>query len=368
MNKKIKILFFHPYSNIGGADLSIANLINSLSSKYYDFHFICLNKSKIRSYLKKKIKIHKINKSKVSYSILDIRKIVKNNFNEDQKIIFISNQYFANIISSISLLGLKNIKKIFLERNHLDELNNYKNTTDFLKKTIIKFSLKFFYKKADLIICNSARAAYDLKRKISLNVKYIYNPTYDKKKFLKYKKKSSNPNKYIINVARFEKQKDHLTLLKSFKKIHTETNYNLILIGYGSEEPMIRKYIKKYYLEKYVKIIKTSQNVLQYIKDAELFILTSLYEGLPNVLIESIALGTPVISSDCNSGPREILLNGKGGDLFKKEDYNILSKKIMSYHNDSSKLKKKTSLAYKELFRFEHNVISKKFNQIFISL
>ena len=54
MNKKIKIFFFHPYSKIGGADLSISNLINSLSAKDYDFNFICLNKQKISSYLKKK--------------------------------------------------------------------------------------------------------------------------------------------------------------------------------------------------------------------------------------------------------------------------------------------------------------------------
>jgi glycosyltransferase involved in cell wall biosynthesis len=368
MHKKIKILFFHPHSNIGGADLSIANLINSLSSKYYDFHFICLKKSKIKEYLKKKIKIHIIKKSKVLLSIFDIRKIIKNNSNLDQKVLFISNQYFANIISSISLTGIKNIKKIFLERNHLDELKNYENIMDFFKKKIIQFSLKFFYKRAEIIICNSSKAAYDLKRKISLNVKYIYNPTYDKNKFLKYKKNFNKSNKYIINVARFEKQKDHLTLLKSFKKIYTQTNYNLVLIGYGSEEHSIRKYIKKYCLQKKIRIIKTSKNTMKYIKNAELFILTSLYEGLPNVLIESIALHTPVISADCNSGPREILLNGKGGYLFKKKDHNSLARKIMTYYKNPSNLKKKTSFAHTKLFRFDRRIISKKFHQIFMSL
>ena len=88
MNKKIKIFFFHPYSKIGGADLSISNLINCLSNKDYDFNFICLNKQKISFYLKKKIKIHVIKKKRASLSIMDIRKIIKKNINTNQIIFY----------------------------------------------------------------------------------------------------------------------------------------------------------------------------------------------------------------------------------------------------------------------------------------
>jgi len=368
MNKKIKIFFFHPHSEIGGADLSISNLINSLSNKDYDFNFICLNKQKISTYLKKKIKIHVIKKNRASLSILDIRKIIKKNIKINQKTIFVSNQYFANIIASLSLFRLKNIKKIFLERNHIYELSYYYNFFDFFKKIIIKLLLNSFYKYANLVICNSKLSAIDLKKKISAPVSYIYNPTYLKKKFNKYKKRSLHPYKYIINVSRFEKQKDHLTLLKSFKKIQQFTNYHLVLIGYGSEEVNIKNYIKNNFLEKYVKIINNSNNALPYIKNAELFILTSLYEGLPNVIIESIALGTPVISSNCKSGPNEILLKGTGGGLFKQGDYNKLSDQIIAHFKNPKILKKKLLLAKKHLFRFEQNLISKKFDHIFKSV
>jgi glycosyltransferase involved in cell wall biosynthesis len=368
MSKKIKIFFFHPYSKIGGADLSISNLINSLSTKDYDFNFICLDKQKISSYLNKKIKIYSIKKRRVSLSILDIRKIIKNNININQKTIFISNQYFANIIASISLFGLKNVKKIFLERNHINELFYYNDFFDFLKKKIIKFLLNPFYKYADLVICNSKLSATDLKKNISVPVKYIYNPTYLRKKFDKYKKDILYPYKYIINVSRFEKQKDHMTLLKSFKNIQQFTNYHLILIGYGSEEINIKNYIKNNFLEKYVKIIKNLKNALPYIKNAELFILTSVYEGLPNVIIESIALGTPVISSNCKSGPSEILLNGKGGDLFDQGDHDRLSEQIIAHYKNPNILKKKLLLSQKYLFRFDQNLISKKFDKVFRSI
>ena len=160
-----------------------------------------------------------------------------------------------NIIAVISLFGLKNLKKIFLERNHINELSYYNNFFDFFKKKIIKFILNYFYKFADLVICNSKLSAIDLKKNISVPVKYIYNPTYLRKKFNKYKKNKLYPYKYIINVSRFEKQKDHMTLLKSFKNIQQFTNYHLILIGYGSEKINIKNYIKNNFLEKYVKII-----------------------------------------------------------------------------------------------------------------
>ena len=71
-------------------------------------------------------------------------------------------------------------------------------------------------------------------------------------------------------------------------------------------------------------------NPYPYYKKANLFILTSLYEGFGNVLTEAAMFEVPIISTDCNSGPREILMNGKGGNLIKIYDY-ILGRHFISY-------------------------------------
>ena len=89
-------------------------------------------------------------------------------------------------------------------------------------------------------------------------------------------------------------------------------------------------------------------------KISDLFILSSKYEGLPNTLIEAQAAGLPIISSNCPSGPKEILMNGRLGDLFNPGDYKDLCKKIYNYYKNRKLLKKKSILAKKYLYRFDY--------------
>ena len=90
---------------------------------------------------------------------------------------------------------------------------------------------------------------------------------------------------------------------------------------------------------------------------SDLFVLTSLYEGLPNVLLESMVLKKYIISSNCPTGPSEILNKGKYGELFPVKNYRDLSKKIFMYAKNKSKYKKKILDAYKSLKRFDKEKI-----------
>ena len=106
-------------------------------------------------------------------------------------------------------------------------------------------------------------------------------------------------------------------------------------------------------------------NPYKYIKKSDVFVLSSTFEGLPNVLLEAQCLKTFIISSDCSSGPREILLNGKAGFLFKVKDNYDLSKKILKYFYNKEKLNKKIKIGYQNLYRFkEKNNLEKYFSLI----
>ena len=133
---KINLIIFHPYSDIGGADLSLSRLINNLDCKKYEIDFICLNKQKIRKYLKKRIKIHIIKSSKTIFSIFKVRRIIQKNLRLNfKKVIFFSNQNFVNVISYFITFGFnKCLKKILIERNHISELFIYFNVSDFSEK------------------------------------------------------------------------------------------------------------------------------------------------------------------------------------------------------------------------------------------
>tara|TARA_B110000285_G_scaffold114706_1_gene130025 strand:- start:692 stop:985 length:294 start_codon:yes stop_codon:yes gene_type:complete len=95
---------------------------------------------------------------------------------------------------------------------------------------------------------------------------------------------------------------------------------------------------------------------------------SSLYEGCPNSIVESLILNLPVISSDCNSGPREILLNGKGGYLYKKSNYKSLLNKMRKYLINQKDLEKRLKLAKKKLDRFEEKNIVKQYEKVFQKL
>lgn len=226
-------------------------------------------------------------------------------------------------------------------------------SNNFFKKLIYKFGFSL----ADKIIVNSLQFQREMKQKFSINAVHIYNPL-NKKEILRLSKnkiKEKFNKKYlkIITVGRLVDQKDHITILKALNGIKDYLRFHLIIIGRGINQSKLEKYLKHNKIKKLVKIYYTS-NPYPYIKASDLFILSSVYEGLPNVLLEAVTLKKFIISSDCPTGPREILNNQKGGFLFKSGDYKTLGKKILEFSKKRKYLNKKIIYSYNNLDRFDY--------------
>ena len=358
--KKIKLFIFHPYPKFGGADRSIIRLINGLN--FNDITIISLTKCNYDKYLNKKVKFKRLDSKRVLFSINKLRKFIlsKIDNNDDKKNLIISNQNFANIIAIISLKFVKNIKKILIERNHLDELRYYRNITDFFKKKIILFCIKLFYKKSDAIIGISKKLSDDLSKFINKKVYTFYNPAIDRSLFKEKKKQEFQKIKnkiqsdcVILNVGFFELQKDQLTILKALKIVKQKySNFHLILIGNGSMYKILKDYININNLNNNVSIFKNITDAKPFYKNSDLFILSSIYEGFANVVAEALFYKCPVITSDCNAGPMEIIEHGKFGDFFPKSNSKILSRKIINFIKDPKKLKDKANKSKNSLNRF----------------
>jgi len=367
IKKKIKIYIFHPYSGKGGADLSISRLINGLNKRKYEIDFLSLNKHIIKKKILKKIKYKKINSARTLFSFLKIINYIKQDKKEYKKKIFVSNQYFANILSIIFIKKIKNIKVVLLERNHLDEFKYVDNLLDFFKKKIIKILMKFYYKRADLIIGNSHDLSLSLQKFVNTKIETIYNPCYFPGS-INYKKSLINKKINILNVARLENQKDHITLLNAIKNLKNKINYRLNIVGYGSQYLNIINYIKDNDLQDVVKIHQNVDYPSKFYKKADLFVLSSLYEGFPNVLVEAAQYNIPIISTNCNSGPREILLGGRGGELVEKKDYMMLAKKIELFSKNKNRFLKKSNICKKNLYKFSNKYNLSKFENFFDNL
>lgn len=227
------------------------------------------------------------------------------------------------------------------------------------------FFFKYIFKLADKVLVNSYDFKKKFKKKFNIKTECIYNPLnfneIIKKSKIKTKYKFPKSDLKIINIGRFTDQKDQITLLKALNILKKKVNFFLYIMGRGVEKNNLEKYIIKNNLKKNVKIINFQNNPFYLLKKSELFVLSSIYEGLPNVLLESIVLKRYVISSNCPTGPREILLNGKGGSLFKPRNYKQLAKQIYDYSLKKKKFKKKIDYAYKNLDRFDYKINLEKY-------
>ena len=369
INKKVKLFIFQPYPHFGGADRSIIKLINGLN--YSDITLISILKCNYVKHLNKKVKFKQLENKRVLFSIYELRSYIKKELLniKSKKNIIISNQNFANVATILALKDVSNIKTILIERNHLDELKNYNGTLDFLKKIVISILIKIFYKNSDAIVGISKKLSKDLKSFISNKVHTIYNPSLEDRIIKNNDVKLiqiPTSKKIILAVGFLEKQKDHITILKAINILKKKyKNFILIIVGRGTQLKKLQNYINTNGLKNYVKIYQNINNPVQFYKIADLFILSSIYEGLGNVVVEALKHKCPIITSDCNAGPMEIINYGKYGDFFPTGDFKVLSSKIANHLKNPERLKIKSIKAKKYIKKFSLEQNIKKFNALF---
>ena len=235
------------------------------------------------------------------------------------------------------------------------------------KNPFKRIVFKFFLRMADEIIVNSYDFKKQMDKEFNLETKLILNPL-DRKKIQKLKNEKIKDNFFkerknfnILNVARLTDQKDHLTLLKAFKIINKEIRSKLLIIGSGKNKSKIEHFINKNSLNNSAKLIPFQKNPYKYMNFANLFVLTSKFEGLPNVFLEALSLKKFVISANCPTGPSEILLQGKAGYLFKVGNYKQLAKKILTHYKRQRKNKIMTNYGYLSLSRYDYKKNCEKY-------
>lgn len=133
----------------------------------------------------------------------------------------------------------------------------------------------------------------------------------------------------VLTVGGLRPQKNQEMLIRSFKLAMDQgLSARLTIVGEGPERVELEKLIAELGLSDRVRMVGLSANPYPYFRAADLFVLSSLYEGNPLVLIEALIIGTPIVSTDCPSGPREILLDGQLGTLVPMNDVDALATSI----------------------------------------
>ncbi|NJS16372.1 MAG: glycosyltransferase [Nostocaceae cyanobacterium CSU_2_110] len=134
----------------------------------------------------------------------------------------------------------------------------------------------------------------------------------------------------FLAVGRLTEQKDFSTLIKAFSLVRKEKLARLIILGEGEARGQLEATIKNLGISEDVLLPGFTDNPYAYMYNANAFVLSSRWEGLPTVLIEAMACGCPVVATDCPSGPQEILAAGKYGELVCCGDVLALSKAMLN--------------------------------------
>jgi len=342
------IVIFIPSIEQGGVEKNLFYITNFIHNKFKNIYLVTANKPK-KKLAGKNIKFlsprsdYFKNKNRFLKSLICSYLILK--YFKDKKILIFSFQsnFFSIIISKLIR------SKIIIRLNTSPE--------KYISNIFKKLFFKYLYKLADEIIVNSYEFKQNLFRSLKIKSHVILNPI----KIKKIRKKKINffgnfKGLKIISIGRLTDQKDHITLFKALNLLKNKYNvkFKLFLIGQGYKFKMLKSYIDEKMLNINVKMAGYKNDAFDYISSADLIILSSKYEGLPNILIEAQYLGIPIISSNCPSGPKEILLNGKLGSLFNVGDYENLTKKIYNFYKNKKILKQKSILAKKYLYRFDY--------------
>ena len=335
MKKTINVTFVINNLSGGGAERVLVNLLNSLDrEKFKPKLFLFEYEGKFLKDLDEDIE--------VSYGI----KFTE----ESSKFKHIFRSYYKYIYRSI--LGIRKLEDFikedemviaFLEKMVTYNVARTKKNKDmvciaWLHNNIYEFSnihkylSRKYYQKYNNIFCVSNECT-DLAREYfsnsNINFETVYNPIYIET-IVESSKKESNfkmpKGKNILAIGRLTRQKGFDILIEAFSKVNKD-DVNLIILGEGEERRNLEELVKKLKLKSKVYLPGFVDNPYSILRQSDLFVLSSRFEGLPTVLIEALTLNKTIVSTKC-SGSREILENGKYGYLVEKNDVADLYDKI----------------------------------------
>ena len=371
----MKILVLHGHLSMGGEERVLLNVLRNLVELNYDVDLLITWNHKENNLFENEIpkkvnyeflfdsyngknklikEIYRI-KAKTTY----LKKIEKKIKNEKYDIVI---DYSSNLLKydnfdiKIPVFAWIHFSLTFGEKLTLEKIKKYKKQ----------------YKKYSKIFAITRVMKEEFINKVGIEkkkVELVYNPIDLKlieKKAENVEKKYENYLKqdYFLQVSRLTQQKQPEHLVDIYYKLkQAGIKEKLYFIGDGEKKEIIKQKIKEYNVGDDIILLGQIENPYPFFKNAKLFVHTAKYEGLPTVLLESLALGTPVVSYDCPTGPRDILgKNNEYGELISLNDKDMFVEKVLELMNSKEKYEKykKLSLIRANDFSMENNKVKLK--------
>lgn len=321
-----KVMFFLPSLGGGGAERTIIQLANSFAEQGLNIHLGVCDltgiKAKLLPEVSAKIQLINFNCGRVANAIMPL----KMRMQAEQYDCVVATQTHSNIIAAFAKkLARVNTRLIFREVSTPSKNMKKQGLAKFILKNLVNWT----YPMAQQVVCVSKgvetdfREYYDYQKN---NLSTIYNPVLDDAYFEKLKTPVEHrffhaDHKTILAVGRLTEAKNFGFLIRSFKALHDQyPETRLIILGEGELRAEFEALIQTLGLSDVVDLPGFDSNPYAYFKYATLFVLSSNWEGLPGVLIQALVSKVKVVSTNCPSGPMEILDDSKFGLLVECND------------------------------------------------
>jgi N-acetylgalactosamine-N,N'-diacetylbacillosaminyl-diphospho-undecaprenol 4-alpha-N-acetylgalactosaminyltransferase len=314
---KKKIAFFIVSLYGGGAERVASILLKHLQHQY-DIHLVMLDNcieyelpqdQKIHLLDKRPVKSHFVNILKIPLLAWRYRRFLKQHQIETS-FSFLSRPNF--IACCLKLLRWKG-EVIINERQFTSYYYNKKG----LAARVGYYLVKWLYPRANRVVCNAALIAADLRQSFGVDVPYtVINNPIDLDEVARKLALPDEPDAVpptgrftFVTVGRFSAEKNQQLLIEAASLVKG-FDFTVQIIGKGPQQAQLEALIQKLGVADRVVLVPHTPNPFQYLKQAHCFVLPSHSEGFPNVILEAMACGLPVIATDCKSGPRELLAPG----------------------------------------------------------
>ncbi len=342
-----RVAFFFSSFRVGGIEKGSINLAREFVRQGINVDLVVVSgKGELIKQVHNGIRIIDLGASRTLFAIPALIRYL-NNIRPDA---VLSSQTHNNCVAIIAKKIIRSSFRLVVSE-HMDISVVAKDQS--LKEKLRPIFARLLYPYSDAILAVSQGASHALSITSAIpmdRIQTIYNPVVTPELFNSARENVNHPwllqKKYpvILSVGRLSAQKDFANLLLAFSLIINQMKAYLIILGEGSERVRLISLARKLGIDKYIDLPGYKSNPYAYMSKANVFVVSSTREGLSNVLIEAMACGTPVVSTNCPSGPAEILENGLYGRLTPVDCPSALANAIIETLNnpiDSSILKKR---------------------------
>ena len=381
MNNLTQIIsFISPQYGTAGTDINYFKIAENLSSKGHKINLLVIGDEWIDKTKSKNIKlIYILNKNtfqllKSKYIHWKITMVLAILFSVLPLFVYVyKNKKSSYLLGLLPIFPLIIFLFLRLKNNIVFSIQGLPRSNIFrLNLFLSKFICNIKYVIPNESMKNYLSSKYDIAKTLHYDV--IPNAVLDQKLIRQSNEKindvwfSDKKLKKIIAVGRLTYQKNFEMLINAFGEVYNlDSNTRLVIIGEGEDLRSLEKLASKLKLNDVVKFMGYKTNPYKYIKNSDMFVMCSRWEGPGHVLIEAMGIGCPVITTDCHSGPSDTICNGKYGLLVCSEKTYKLSEAMIYALNNKNEMLSKVNKAKSFLNRFYAEEVANKYLQLFSS-